>query len=357
MKSFDVIIVGGGISGLHTAFELAKSGRSFKLLEARLRFGGRVFSPAGCDIGPSWVWPGQTHIEKTILELGLRDSVFEQYHHGDSLFEPIEGDIVRGIAGISMRGSLRIRGGLQTIIGALQAEVERLGNPDSLSPKSKVSKVVLGDEKVQVFLETGQNYTAKKVILALPPRVALNSIEFTPGLTKERIDALNQVATWMAGHAKMVALYKEPFWREMGLSGDVFSQKGPLSELHDASSADGEMFSLFGFFATPPKDRLKDKAQIDRTIVDQLTRIFGKNAASPVEIFYKNWADDGLTATSFDQTIPREHSTNYWSEKSERVFEERLIWSGSESAAGSYNGYIEGAIVASIETLSRLKLG
>ena len=63
-----VIIVGGGISGLHTAYELAKQGVKFKLLEARSRLGGRILSrpserdrltTSRYDLGPSWFWPGQ----------------------------------------------------------------------------------------------------------------------------------------------------------------------------------------------------------------------------------------------------------------------------------------------------------
>ncbi len=38
----------------------------------------------------------------------------------------------------------------------------------------------------------------------------------------------------MAGHAKVVALYERPFWREQGLSGDAISHCGTLAEIHDA---------------------------------------------------------------------------------------------------------------------------
>ena len=359
-EKYEVVIVGGGISGLHCAYELAKQGVSFLLLEARERLGGRIYSPsdsqnkAKFDIGPSWFWPGQAHIEGLVMELSLQDKVFEQYHQGDSIYEPIGSDIMTGVSGISMQGSYRVQGGLSAIIDALKNRIVELSSSESLMENSKVKSIKLSDECVHIGLENDAQISTEKIVLALPPRVAMQEIEFSPSLSEERINELNKVATWMAGHAKMVAIYAEPFWRDAGLSGDVISQKGPLSEIHDASPINSEVSSLFGFFSTPPQYREKDKAAVDKKIIDQLVRIFGEQAANPIEIIYKDWAKDILTATKHDQLIPNHHPSNYWSTKVELGFNDRLIWSGTESASGHYNGYIEGAIIASKHALSEL---
>ena len=89
----EIVIVGGGISGLHTAYELQKKGKSFVLLEARGRLGGRVLSnnydtkssstvleydaekPA-YDLGPSWFWPGQNNMETLLRELNLATKLY-----------------------------------------------------------------------------------------------------------------------------------------------------------------------------------------------------------------------------------------------------------------------------------------
>ena len=44
----------------------------------------------------------------------------------------------------------------------------------------------------------------------------------------------------MAGHAKFIALYERAFWREAGCSGTAMSQRGPLTEIHDASDELGK---------------------------------------------------------------------------------------------------------------------
>jgi len=88
-----VCVIGGGICGLYTAYELARKRIDINVLEARNRLGGRIYSAndefkAAFDLGPSWFWPGQPHIESLINELGLFEHVFDQYSDGLGVFEP-----------------------------------------------------------------------------------------------------------------------------------------------------------------------------------------------------------------------------------------------------------------------------
>src|SRR5262249_43589860 len=61
VKSWDVIVVGGGAAGLAAAEELVRAGRSVLVLEGRSRLGGRVWTerPAGwpvpVDLGAEFV--------------------------------------------------------------------------------------------------------------------------------------------------------------------------------------------------------------------------------------------------------------------------------------------------------------
>jgi len=373
MNNVDVCIIGGGISGLHTAYELAKQGVKIKLLEARDRVGGRIYSPsvsaensAFFDIGPSWFWPGQTNIGNLVIELGLRDSVFQQYAQGDSLYEtvvqgvdltagsPAKSKVHRGVAGISMSGSCRIKGGLQQITQTLYNKVIALAGQEAIETRAQVASIEASvNNDLLIYYAGARLCQSKQVVLALPPRVALNSIVFEPDLTAERKSELNEVATWMAGHAKCIVVYPEAFWRDSGLSGDIISQVGPLSEIHDATSEDG-VSALFGFFATPPNRRKTHKHEIDQLIIAQLVRLFGNKAAMPSEILYKDWARDPLTATKRDQHIPNHHPSNSLSSIAEPGWNKKLIWSGSETAVGHYNGYIEGALTASNAALELL---
>lgn len=59
-REYDVIIVGGGISGLTCARELSRKGKSVLLVEARDRWGGRVYTYTteegqNIEFGATWV--------------------------------------------------------------------------------------------------------------------------------------------------------------------------------------------------------------------------------------------------------------------------------------------------------------
>ena len=58
----DILIVGGGISGLTASWQLQNAGLKVCLIEARERVGGRILTQgdSACDMGPSWFWQGQS---------------------------------------------------------------------------------------------------------------------------------------------------------------------------------------------------------------------------------------------------------------------------------------------------------
>jgi monoamine oxidase len=80
----DVVVVGGGLSGLVAATRLADSGARVLVLEARDRLGGRVETAdlLGCpaDLGGAWVGAGHTAARRLLWELALE--TFPTYDSG-----------------------------------------------------------------------------------------------------------------------------------------------------------------------------------------------------------------------------------------------------------------------------------
>jgi monoamine oxidase len=84
-KSVDVVVVGGGYSGLSAAWALSKQDHSVIVLEARDRVGGRAWTqkvPGGgwIDNGGQWIGPGQTHILELAEEVGV--GTFPTFQNG-----------------------------------------------------------------------------------------------------------------------------------------------------------------------------------------------------------------------------------------------------------------------------------
>ena len=88
MSQVDFCVVGAGFAGLTAALRLKQAGRSFALLEARDRVGGRTFTeyrPDGTwiDRGGAWIGPGQDRIYALMSEFGVPE--YKQNHDGDAM--------------------------------------------------------------------------------------------------------------------------------------------------------------------------------------------------------------------------------------------------------------------------------
>lgn len=73
----EVVVIGGGLSGLATARELRRHGSEVVVLEAQDRVGGRTLNhPLGdgkvVELGGQWIGPGQDQIAVLAAELGTR---------------------------------------------------------------------------------------------------------------------------------------------------------------------------------------------------------------------------------------------------------------------------------------------
>jgi len=343
------LIIGGGLSGLALADMLQSQGKSYLLVEARNRFGGRILTErdgAGYfDMGPAWFWPGQPRISALVDRLGLEK--FSQHSDGIQIFENERGQVERQRGFASMQGSWRLKGGLGALTDTLAERIpenrKRLNTP--------VVSLTKSDAKITATFADGSTFTATQVILALPPRVAA-TIECTPALPDTAIRYMQKTATWMAGQAKAVAVYDHAFWRVAGLSGDVTSRRGPMVEVHDASPDTHGPCALFGFIGVPPHGR-QDQHNLRQHILAQLVRLFGEEARNPKQLLIKDWAMDPYTSTSVDLAPLYAHPTYGLPHTLTNLWDGRLHMSGTE-VAPEFGGYLEGALEAAENTLRTL---
>jgi monoamine oxidase len=313
----EIAIVGAGLSGLALAHALLPEGRDVILLEARDRVGGRILSQDGYDLGPAWIWPHNHRMLALLDTLGL--SSFPQHSNGRLAFEDAQGNVRRDFDFATMGRALRVAGGLAQITDALAVKVG-----DAICLGHQVRRIV--EEEACVTLSgDGFSIRAGCAVLALPPR-----------LSAQMGIAVPDAPTWMAGHAKLVAVYDTPFWRNAGLNGDAISHQGPLAEIHDASPMTGTEGALFGF-AVPGAAR---QSGFEALAVMQLGRLFGPEATVPRKIFIKDWSTDAATATRADLQTPTSHPVYGALTPSRRV-----VHAGTETAP-SDGGFLEGALEA-----------
>ena len=369
MKKASVAIIGGGLSGLYAAYLLEKKGIDYVLLEAWSTLGGRIVTAKlptdnesidSFDLGPSWFWPDyQQQLAHLIDELRLE--TVAQFEDGDLLVERSPNEAaVRTLGYKSSPPSMRLKGGMASLIEALYHQldgsriltgqiVRQLNNTCEGIEIKVVSVVSSEDASGQVTI-----WQAQQVLLALPPRLVEESIVFHPTLPANLSAQWQQTATWMAPHAKYVAVYDTPFWQKQGLSGTARSAQGPMVEIHDASGASGASGvsvlggsgALFGFIGVPASVRQSVTEELLKSHCRaQLVRLFGAQAENPQREYLKDWAQDPFTSTAADISSDGQHASAPVSKATSGVWENCLTGIGSEWST-QFPGYLAGALDA-----------
>jgi len=310
----EVLIVGAGLSGLSAAWRLKQLGIEYRLVEARARTGGRILSSAehgdDYDLGPSWIWPGQPQVEQLLSELGL--SKFSQPVEGTTLYQLQNGQIQQYQGLSPMAGAFRIKGGSAALTNAL---TNALISERNIYTEHVCTHVSASEDGVQVTIKNDQLQ-----------------------------QALQQLPTWMAAHAKAVAIFDKPFWQEQGLSGTAMSQVGPLVEIHNASPYENGPYALFGFVGYPASARKQiGQSELIKLVEQQLVSIFGPAASNPIDVILQDWSTEPFTADAKDLDAPNGHPAYGLSIEATGEWDTRLQFISTET---NYNngGLIEGAI-------------
>ncbi|WP_316155105.1 flavin monoamine oxidase family protein [Cupriavidus sp. BIC8F] len=365
MRSVRCVIVGGGLSGLYAATLLKQHGvGDYLLIEERDRLGGRIHSVAASgrrqetplatesnaidrvDLGPTWFWPAYQHqFDKLIHALGVER--FPQHDRGWMMAERTATGAPMRIHGFpNSPTAMRLMGGMGALIDALTRRVSR----SRVLTGESVRHIRIAGHSIEVESHDASDRLtitqAAHLLLAVPPRLSSQSIEFSPALPPRLLQPWLDTPTWMAGHAKYAAVYETPFWRAEGLSGEARSAVGPLAEIHDATMPGGSA-ALFGFFGMPahtrrgvPTDTLKTHCRA------QLARLFGPKAAVPSHDFIKDWATDSLTSTPPDLELAlSRHSIAPPATALTDPWKGRVIGIASEWSP-NFPGYVAGAIDA-----------
>lgn len=142
-----VLIVGGGISGLYLAYKLRQTRTEYRLLEGSSYLGGRIRSSQGLDFGASVFDRSDIHLQALIKEFSLPTTAISKQQ-------------------------FFIAGGADTLTQALQARIAGLMPYRTLRLKWKLIAIHKSKSKYEAVFETPngrRTITCRKVALTLPP--------------------------------------------------------------------------------------------------------------------------------------------------------------------------------------------
>ena len=346
-----ILIVGGGLSGLTLAYLLSKRNIEAKILEASPRLGGRIQTIKGTlktplELGATWFSDMHKNMFNLLNELGLQK--YEQFSKGKSLFqtksfEPPQEFFVPA----SQSPSYRIADGTQVLIDALATQLDN----ENIKLNTKVEAITDIGNALEVKTSKGQKIQADKVILCVPPQLVDSQIQFSPELPNSVTKVLPTVHTWMAGSIKFVLEYDNPFWRNNGYSGMLFSHSGIVSEMHDHTNAKENKFGFTGFLNGGAISYSQEVRK--EFVIRQLSELLGNEVLNYSSYSDKVWSDKFVVSES--QTILRPHQNNGHTLLQNSYLNDKLFFSGTETAT-EFGGYMEGAIISAFKVNKRIKL-
>ncbi len=352
-QPYDVIVIGAGIGGLTATRALLDRGLKVLVLEARDRVGGRTLSMAGVgenrlDLGAAWLWPSvQPRAGALLEELSLATQ--PQYEEGLLIFEAANGGLQRLDYPKRYGDTVRVRGGMQSIADGLLSRCQE----ENLRFNTVVTAVDFTGPDVCVEAASGERFTAGKLVVAVPPALFASWV-VSPDLDRTLSHALTRWPTWMAAHAKFMAVYRKPFWREQGLSGSAVSQRGPLAEVADHSEDERGSWALFGFVGMPAAQRTRLGASaLEQACLEHLVLLFGTEASAPEQTLLMDWSKEPFSAAQTDLIAPSRHPPYGEPALCDTWFNGRLVFAASETSQ-EHGGLIEGALMAGKRAASQI---
>ena len=350
MKSIkaDILIIGAGLTGLTIAYLLRKQNKSVKIIEARARVGGRIYTKYNSNLAPlemGATWFGKKHTALVTLLEDLKIGNFEQQLGDKAIYEAISTSPPQLVTlPPNDNPSYRIQGGTTTIIEALTSHFDE----SQLFLNEAVNTI---EEKSNEVVVSTQNhcFKANKVISTLPPNLLLTTITCTPNLPAEVINIGKQTHTWMGESIKIALTYDTPFWRQNS-SGTIVSNVGPIPEMYDHSNVENDRFALKGFlngsyYSLTKTERLE-------LVMKQLEKYYGMQARNFLTYEEVIWREESFTFTDYSTHI-LPHQNNGHPIFRQPFMNEKLWIAGSETAE-QFAGYMDGAIRSAIYIIENL---
>jgi len=349
-EKLDVVIIGAGLTGLTLAYLLGKTNLSIRVVESRSRLGGRIHTLVGdkhppLEMGATWLGSKHQNLSALLDELGIH--VFEQKIGSTAIYEAIStSPPVLAQLPPNPEPSLRIAGGSVSLVNRLHDEV---GSEFIVLGKT-VTEIAEMKEGLKVMLHDGGQLYAGMVVSTLPPYLFSRCIMCSPALQEEFYEVASQTHTWMGESIKVSLTYEEPFWRNPGLSGTIFSNVGPISEMYDHSNIEDNKYALKGFlsgtyWSVSQSERLE-------IVLKQLRKYYGMAVDDFTKYEDCAWKKEENTFLAYTRDV-LPHQNNGHDLYGKSYMHDRLFIAGSETSK-VFPGYMEGAVASARETADKI---
>lgn len=337
----DIVIIGGGLTGLALAYFLKDSPWEVHVVEARDRWGGRILTSykennPPIEMGATWFADKHEALNALLDALGVIK--FKQHVDSLALYQGQFGQnpLLFHIPE-NQEPSYRIAKGSFQLITSLLKFINKdhahLNEPISRIKQTHEGIVVTGSEK---------QFKARVVVSTLPPNLLMSSITFVPALPKNVISLASATHTWMGDSIKMGMAFTDPFWRAKGNTGTAFSNQGPIIEMYDHTDKDAQFFALKGFLNSVLSNASLEERRA--LVIKQLQQFYGDQIPDTVAYHDKVWQQEVYTFSPYKTAlVPHQNNGHPLYHES---FYNNSFWIAGTETSTHFPGYMEGAILS-----------
>ncbi len=347
----DIVIIGGGLTGLTLAHLFRSTPYKVHIIEARERLGGRIYTNfknelAPIEMGATWLSKQHTALHALLKTLKL--DVFEQELGEKAIYEPSSLTPHQLVTlPPNSDASYRIKDGTSKLIDTLAASIAK----EHVFYNELVSSIK--KEEDFITIQTKKNiFKADNVVSTLPPYLLQSTIKITPDFPLDVIDIMENTHTWMGESIKVGLRFKTPFWRTDNSSGTIFSNVGPIPEFYDHSNYEGNQYALKGFFNSSYFSLSKDERL--KMVLLQLRNYYGDVVDTYLSYEEKVWRNEPFTYSEYHNHI-LPHQNNGHNVFQKPYLDGAFFIAGAETAT-QFPGYMEGAIRSAYFVFDKINL-
>lgn len=346
----DILIIGAGLTGLTLAYYLKTLNVTVKIVEARNRIGGRIYTKysnkhAPIELGATWLVEQQTSALNLLKKLNI--ATFNQHYGATAIYQPNANQAPQLVQlPPNNTVSYRIKNGTQSLITILEEKLSE--NTIQLNQTIKTIHTV---ENGLIATTDNCEYHATNIVSTLPPLLFLKTIDTTPKLPSALETIILNTHTWMKDAIRVGFTYKKAFWKQDKTSGTIYCNAGPLQEFYDHSNADNSLYALSGFMHNTLGNFSKEERKV--AALKQLQSYYGDQALNFETYEECLWKDEKLTTAENDNFLmPQQNNGHPLYQNS--YLDHKLFIAGTETSP-VFPGKMEGAIASAGFVFEKLK--
>lgn len=296
--SESVLIIGAGAAGMSSGYLLAQQGINFQILEASSTYGGRMkqtatFADFPIPLGAEWLHSTASELNTIVNDPSVQVTTqLQEYSIQDPVSHYQNGTLLNGTFA-DVGGTLDLKFINSTWFDFFDTYIVP-SIQNKMTFNTQVTAINYEGDQVEVTTNTGQTYTADKVIVTVPLKILQNNvINFSPALSASKQQAIQGATIWSG--IKVFLEFNQKFYNTMLSFADSDTNDGQRI-YYDASYGQNTATHVLGLFAVGQQAEVYQAYSGDALrdyILNELDQVYNNVPSQTyVKHIVQNWNEE-----------------------------------------------------------------